>query len=162
MEKTTGFGVRPENAPHHWIVRVPRDGDGTVRILEDYGAVGHDSGLFGPIPRAEIPRANWLALAAPLQEYLNGRLKSAGIKAGKFTAGDTKIERILGTEVCLLFWLIDDVDECSARDAFTSFARYSPAELHGLYYHARESTPTGMKARGWRKGLKFAFMPAYA
>ncbi|MCT8000545.1 DUF3780 domain-containing protein [Sphingomonas sanguinis] len=155
---TIGFGAPTWDGAHRWLIRTPRQRDAAVTLLEDYGRNGWPSGIYEPVVRAIVPRTTWSAVAPALQIHLNGRLKDAGFPRGKLIIGDVPVERLLGTEACLLAWAIDDATPDQAREAFDSLRTYMPCEVRCLYQYAARDRDLSRPAYGWRKAIKFALI----
>lgn len=157
-KKTRGFGVPNITGPHHFVVRVPSGRNDPVTILENYGCNGPtvDS---KPVERVIMTRDSWRTIAEPLKNYLNRRLKEKGFKVSRFSAGDNMVERLLGHEICVLGWAIEDANEDEAREAFTRWASYRPEEMHWLYQQiVQDAGKPGNEARGWRLAIKQALI----
>lgn len=158
MTSTIGFGAPAWEGAHRWIIRIPRERDAPVVLLEDYGRNGFPSSIYEPVVRAIVPRTIWTVVASPLQSHLNERLKEAKLARGRFVTGDNVIERLLGTEACLLAWAIDDATPNQAREAFTAMRTYLPCEVRCLYQYAARDRDLSRPAYGWRKAIKFALI----
>jgi hypothetical protein len=157
-KKTRGFGVPNITGPHHFVVRVPSGRNDPVTILENYGCNGPtiDS---KPLERVIMTRDSWRTIAEPLKNYLNRRLKEKGFKVSRFSAGDNMVERLLGHEICVLAWAIEDANEDEAREAFTRWASYRPEEMHWLYQQiVQDAGKPSNEARGWRLAIKQALI----
>lgn len=156
--ETIGFGVPNVVGPHHFIVQIPAGRNDPVVVIENYGLNG-DTINAKPVTRVLMSRDAWRVVADPLKAYLNRRLKEKGFKVSRFSAGDNKIERLLGHEVSVLAWGIEQADEDEARNAFTRWASHRPEELHWLYQQIvadagrPENEPTG-----WRLAIKQALI----
>lgn len=158
MSETIGFGVPNVTGPHHFVVQIPAGRKEPVVIVENYGCNGETINAR-PVPRVIVSRDAWRVVADPLKAYLNRRLKEKGFKVSRFSAGDNKVERLLGHEVAVLAWTIEQADEDEARIAFTRWAAHRPEELHWLYQQIvgdagkPENEPTG-----WRLAIKQALI----
>lgn len=156
--ETTDFGVPNVVGPHHFVVQIPAGRNDPVVVIENYGLNGETINAK-PVPRVIVSRDAWRVVAEPLKAYLNRRLKEKGFKVSRFSAGDNKIERLLGHEVAVLAWAIEQADEDEARIAFTRWASHRPEELHWLYQQIvadagrPENEPTG-----WRLAIKQALI----
>ncbi len=156
--ETIGFGVPNVTGPHHFVVQIPTGRNEPVVIVENYGCNGETINAR-PVPRVIVSRDAWRVVADPLKVYLNRRLKEKGFKVSRFSAGDNKVERLLGHEIAVLAWAIEQADEDEARVAFTRWAAHRPEELHWLYQRIvgdagrAENEPTG-----WRLAIKQALI----
>ena len=156
--ETIGFGVPNVTGPHHFVVQIPAARTEPVVILENYGCNG-ESINAKPVERVIITRDAWRVVADPLKAYLNRRLKEKGYKASRFSNGDNKLERLLGHEITVLGWAIEQASEVEARIAFTRWAAHRPEELHWLYQQivADAGKPENEPA-GWRLAVKQALI----
>ena len=157
-KKTNGFGVPNITGPHHFVVRVPSGRNDPVTILESYGCNGPSIDTK-PSERVIISRDSWKTIVEPLKNYLNRRLKEKGFKVSRFSAGDNMVERLLGHEICVLAWAIEDSNEDEAREAFTRWSAYRPEEMHWLYQQiVQDAGKPSNEARGWRLAIKQALI----
>lgn len=156
--ETIGFGVPNVVGPHHFVVQIPAGRNDPVVVIENYGLNGETINAK-PVPRVIVSRDAWRVVTDPLKAYLNRRLKEKGFKVSRFSAGDNKIERLLGHEVAVLAWAIEQADEDEARIAFTRWASHRPEELHWLYQQivADAGRPENEPA-GWRLAIKQALI----
>ena len=158
---TIGFGVPNVVCPHHFVVRIPAGRSDPVVIVEDYGLDG-DTIDAKPVSRVIVSRDAWRVVADPLKAYLNRRLKDKINKrhpAIRFSAGDNKVERLLGHEVAVLAWAIEQADEDEARIAFTRWASHRPEELHWLYQQiVADAGRPDNEPTGWRLAIKQALI----
>jgi hypothetical protein len=157
-----GFGVPNDVAPHRFLVRVPQGRGGTVELIEDYGAAGVASGL-GSICRVRVPRATWRAVADEAKAYLNRRLREKKVPASRFTPGETPVERLLGRELCVLAWAVEEMSPEEAAAAVPKWASYRPEELWWIFAQVdRDAGEFDDQPTGWRAGIRLAFAPASA
>lgn len=156
--ETIGFGVPNVVGPHHFVVQIPAGRNDPVVVIENYGLNGETINAK-PVPRVIVSREAWRVVADPLKAYLNRRLKEKGFKVSRFSAGDNKVERLLGHEIAVLAWAIEQADEDEARIAFTRWASHRPEELHWLYQQvvADAGRPENEPA-GWRLAIKQALI----
>jgi hypothetical protein len=161
ISETIGFGVPNAVGPHHFVVQIPAGRNDPVVVIENYGLNGETINAK-PVTRVIVSRDAWRVVADPLKAYLNRRLKDKINKrhpAIRFSAGDNKVERLLGHEVAVLAWAIEQADEDEARIAFTRWASHRPEEMHWLYQQIvadagrPENEPTG-----WRLAIKQALI----
>jgi len=115
---THGFGVPNDPLPHQFLIRIPAGRTDPVEVWEDFGAAGVGT-TAQRLCRATIPRDTWRQVAEGVKAHLNRRLKEKDLKASRFKAGDTRVERILGRELCVLTWAIEDATPDEAAIAFT-------------------------------------------
>lgn len=157
---TYGFGV-PKNtlAPHHFIVEIPRAtrGKGSdVMIIEDLGmnVEGADSVV---LDRVLIPRAYWTEISGPVKRAFNERLKAHNLRTGVWKAGRNAVDRLLGKELCVLAWAIEDLESSRVGTALRNWLELRPEERWWLFGMV-SGTVQGLhdKKCGWRIALRYA------
>ena len=155
--KTEGFGALTEFGKHVFRVEIPTANDGDVCIVEDYGLQGGEQGRPYEEVRAILPRHAWSGIAEASRRDFNERLKSHKLATGRWTAGTTKVDRLLGKELCVLAWAAESAtkDECKVIGA--KWAALRPEERWWLF--SQTVTEAGLAEdtqRGWRRALFFA------
>ncbi|MGA1410761.1 MAG: anti-phage-associated DUF3780 domain-containing protein [Prochlorotrichaceae cyanobacterium] len=153
---TQGFGVPLTTAPHHFVVVIPRGNRQPVQIIEDLGmhTLGDESEI---LDRAILPRTVWTEISTPVKRMFNERLKAHNLKPGQWKVGDNRIDRLLGKELCVLAWAIDDLEEEKIGTALRNWLALRPEERWWLF--GMTATTLGApndKGRGWRMALKYA------
>lgn len=155
--KTAGFGHAEDREAHHFVVAVPRSPQGAVMVYEvfsqDLGGPALDSANL----RVCLDMGRWLKIADALEEEFNRRLRAAGIKPGRWKPGPNPIARLLGKELVLLAWAIEDADPSLAHAAVQNWRGLAPEERWWLY--TMTAAQTGHHAKrnvGWRKAVRFA------
>jgi hypothetical protein len=107
--------------------------------------------------RCMLDRRKWLKIVDALEEELNRRLREVGLKPGKFKAGETPVARLLGKELVLLVWAIEDADPLLAHAAIQNWRGLSPEERWWLYTMTAAQTGHHSKHNvGWRKAVRYA------
>ncbi len=153
---TRGFGVPVSTAPHHFVVNIPRGGRLPVTITEDLGmhAEGEDNQL---LDRAVLQRQVWSEIANPVKRLFNQRLKANHLAAGQWKTGDNLVDRLLGKELCVLAWAVEDLPPEKIRTALRNWLALRPEERWWLF--GMTSSTAGApedKGRGWRAALQYA------
>ena len=164
--KPLGFGFRPEESEHHFVVTVPSRSREDVLVAEylrfdpatgygppSLGAGPHDSRL-----RAALPRAKWDAIADEARVEFNRRLKKQGLPPGRWKRGDTPVARLLGKELTLLAWAVEDADPALIPAALKNWLGLAPEERWWLFTMTNAATGHALHGRnkGWRKAVRFA------
>ena len=116
--KPQGFGFRPEESEHHFVVTVPGGSRGDVLVAEHVSfdpKAGHAPPSLGMGAqdvklRVALPRAKWTAVADEARVEFNRRLRKQGLPPGRWKRGDTPVTRLLGKELTLLAWAVEDAD----------------------------------------------------
>jgi hypothetical protein len=153
---TQGFGVPLTAAPHHFVVIIPRGNKQPVQIVEDLGmhTVGDDSEL---LDRVVLPRSAWTEIANPVKRMFNERLKAHELKPGQWKVGENRVDRLLGKELCVLAWAIEDLDDEKVGTALRNWLTLRPEERWWLFGMTAATVGGPDDAgRGWRMALKYA------
>ena len=183
-----GFGFRPEESEHHFVVTVPAanradvsvsehlrfdpEGEGSAGSGSAAPGAGHDgaSGGGSAVPgfpgldpagtrlRAALPRAKWNAIADEVRVEFNRRLRQEGLPAGRWRTGRNPLARLLGKELTLLAWAIEDADPALVPAAVRNWLGLAPEERWWLFTMTAAATGHAVhgRGRGWRKAVRFA------
>lgn len=155
---THGFGVPNDPLPHQFLVRIPAGRADPVEIWEDFGAaaVGTTS---QKLCRAAVSRDTWRQVAEGVKSHLNRRLKEKELKASRFNSGENRVERILGRELCVLVWAIQDATPDEAAIAFTRWSSHRPEELWWLFQQIdKDGGEWDSPKTGWRIAIRYALI----
>lgn len=160
------FGFQPEESAAHFLVHIPAGATLSVDISEHlswdqdriessihYGTDREDGQV-----RCRLPRSKWNDIAEVVRAELNARLKKAGRKPGKWKTGWNPISRMLGKELTLLAWAIEDADPALISTAIANWQGLTPEERWWLYTMTAAATGNAVtgRNRGWRKAVRFA------
>jgi hypothetical protein len=160
------FGFRPEESAAHFLVHIPAGSTLPVDISEHlswdperiessvhYGTEREDGQV-----RCRLPRSKWNEIAEVLRAECNSRLKKAGYKPGKWRIGFNPVMRVLGKELTLLAWAIEDADPALIPIAIVNWQGLAPEERWWLYTMTAAATGNAVagRNRGWRKGVRYA------
>ncbi len=160
------FGFAPEESAAHFLVHIPAGSTLPVEISEHlswdaervqssvhYGAEREDGQV-----RCRLPRSKWNDIAEVVRAELNARLKKAGKRPGKWKTGYNPVMRMLGKELTLLAWAIEDADPALTATAVANWQGLSPEERWWLYTMTAAATGhhSAGRNRGWRKAVRFA------
>lgn len=163
---TGAFGFRPEESAAHFLVHIPVGSTLAVDISEHlswdpdriessihYGTDREDGQV-----RCRLPRSKWNDIAEVVRAEFNGRLKKAGYKPGKWRPGFNPITRMLGKELTLLAWAIEDADPALITIAIANWQGLTPEERWWLYTMTAAATGNAVtgRNRGWRKAVRYA------
>ena len=157
---TYGFGVPKDTlAPHHFIVEIPRTtrGKGSdVLIMEDLGMQSENSDST-VLDRVLIPRPYWTEISGPVKRTFNERLKAHNLRTSVWKAGRNAVDRMLGKELCVLAWAIEDLESSRVGTALRNWLGLRPEERWWLFGMVSE-TVQGLndKECGWRIALRYA------
>lgn len=153
---TLGFGVPATSDPHCFKVVIPKCSTGKIQISEHLGlqAASADSAV---IDRVLLDRPRWTAIRAEVQRAFNARLASHGLKSGAWKVGDNPVDRLLGKELCVLAWAVEQMDTEKIPVAVRNWLALRPEERWWLFGMTAMTTggltDTG---KGWRTALKHA------
>ena len=158
---TLGFGFRPEESLHHFLVCVPAKAEATVTIYERFSwqsdeRVQKINMYDEDKAKAEISKHKWKLLTEALQAEFNARLKKAKKPQSKFIIGQTPVERLLGKELLLLVWAIEDCDPAVILTATRNWLGFAPEERWWLFTMTNAATGGLNDRSGWRKALRYA------
>lgn len=155
--KTLGFGHAPEHEQHHFVVAIPRAQSADIMIYEVFerDLVGPE--LIAANLRCKLNCARWLKIVDALEEELNRRLRAAGMRSSRFKIGDNPLARLLGKELVLLAWAIEDADPALIPNAIQNWRGLAMEERWWLYTMTAAQTGHHSKSNvGWRKAVRYA------
>jgi hypothetical protein len=163
-KQTFGFGYDPSQSQNHFYVLIPpKQGKDTaplpVQIYERFAWNDEGEQVLGAadILRLEISKHKWKLVTVALSTEFNARLKQDSLKIGKFPAsGGTPIERLLGKELMVMLWAIEDCDPAAIPTAIRNWKGLMPEERWWLYTMTNASTGGLNDKKGWRKALRYA------
>lgn len=163
--KYDGFGFCPEESTHHFRVFIPSKGQQEVLISEHFtfnGEMTEQSSGFtntydGQL-KVVVPRSKWNAIAHQVRVEFNKRLKAYGIKSGRWKTGVVPVSRLLGKELVLLAWAIEDADVTTLPMAIRNWLGLAQEERWWLYSMTNAATGHAASGRGkgWRKAVQYA------
>jgi hypothetical protein len=155
--ETEGFGCPVGVDPHHVCVVVPPGRNDPVVIIEKFGIRSGLDGLPEQVIRAELQRAKWSAIADHVKRVFNERLKEKDLPPSKWSPGDNKMDRLLGKELCVLAWAIEEAGEDLVPAALKNWSGLKPEERWWLFTMTAAATGEAEdKGKGWRKALRYA------
>lgn len=153
---TLGFGVPATSDPHHFKVVIPKSSTGKVQISEHLGlqAASNDSAV---IDRVLLDRPRWTAIRAEVQRAFNARLAAHCLKPGAWKVGDNPVDRLLGKELCVLAWAVEQMDTVKIPVAVRNWLALRPEERWWLFGMTAMATGGVIDAgKGWRAALQHA------
>lgn len=164
--KAEGFGFQPGRSQHHFMVTLPSGKDDNVFLSEHFHyddaearrelhlALGKEDDKL----RCVLPLSKWEAIAEAIKSEFNERLKSLGLAAGRWAKRQTPVSRLLGKEMILLAWAIEDADPALIPIAIANWRGLAPEERWWLFTMTNAATGHALhgKGRGWRKAVRFA------
>lgn len=153
---TIGFGVPATTDPHHFLVEVPKNSFGAVRIIESLGLQAQDQ-QAGIIERVVLERPRWTAIRSEVQRAFNVRLKENNLRVSAWKVGDNPVDRLLGKELCVLAWAVEGMTPENIPVAVRNWLALRPEErwwLFGMTAMSTGGVHDGNK--GWRLALRHA------
>lgn len=164
--KGEGFGFQPDRSQHHFMVTLPAGKDENVFLSEHFHfddsearrelhlALGKEDDKL----RCVLPLTKWEAIVEAIKSEFNERLKSLGLAAGRWGKRQTPVSRLLGKEMLLLAWAIEDADPALIPVAIANWRGLAPEERWWLFTMTNAATGHALhgKGRGWRKAVRFA------
>ena len=162
-EKATciGFGFKPDESRHHMLVCIPAKKEANIIVYERFtwqdGEEKQTINIYGEdLAKAEISKHKWKLLEDTLRKEFNSRLKKQKQPVGRFIAGQIPFERMLGKELLVLVWAVEDCDPSSVPVAIRNWLGLAPEERWWLYTMTNAATGNIDDRRGWRKALRYA------
>jgi hypothetical protein len=153
VDRYEGFGALDAYGEHIFRVDVLAS-TGDVTVLEDYGLKGGERGVPFHVTRAVLPCSLWPVIAEVARKDFTVRLKAEKKPSSRWTVS-TKLDRMLGKELCVLVWAAEHATspaECKAIAA--RWAALLPMERWWLFNQTvAEAGGAGDKDGGWRKAL---------
>lgn len=156
-QATTGFGCPETTDPHRFEVDIPPGRADAVSIAECYGIKAGIGGLPEVVERCLLPRSIWSLIAEDLKREFNERLRAKKLSASRWTLGINKVERLLGKELLVLAWAVENAAPEAVRNAVRNWIGLRPEERWWLFTITAAATGFPEHADiGWRKALRFA------
>lgn len=153
---TIGFGVPTTTNPHHFQVNVPSTRKDFVEIWEHLGmkAVAEE---HSKVLRSQLRLPYWKKVKHEVQVSFNRRLKEHKLKTSSWKTGNNLVDRLLGKELCVLAWTIEDINIDSIPLALNSWIGLLPEERWWLFKKAVGGSDDDFKnGYGWRSALRIA------
>lgn len=164
--KSEGFGFVPSESIHHFLVTIPSSRRESVYISEHFNleieqdsrqlslAQGNEDGKI----RVILPRHKWDAFSEAVQDEFNHRLRRNGLRTGRWKIGQTPVARLLGKELVLLSWAVEDADPALIPVAIKNWLGLAPEERWWLFTMTNAATGHAVYGRnkGWRKAVRYA------
>ncbi|WP_442754266.1 DUF3780 domain-containing protein [Methylocystis sp. JAN1] len=158
----SGFDCNDYYLEHCFLVQVPTKSRDTVDFFEVFGRQpGVTEKEWSPevVLRAQLDKAKWDAISGEVRLEFNRRLKAARRKPGKWSQGANGVQRLLGKELVVLVWAIeqDDVSTEMTEVAMKNWLGLKPEERWWLYTMTAASTGFAHQVgMGWRDALRKA------
>ena len=98
----------------------------------------------------------WNMVKVALESEMNRILKSENMRVGHFKVGQVPVERLLGKEMMVLLWAIEDCDPSVIPNAIKNWCGLSREERWWLFTMTNAATGEADDKRGWRIALRYA------
>jgi hypothetical protein len=170
-----GFGFDPSESKHHFLVIIPKQNVGKVMIYERFDWGTEEEGaekLTGSLDlfdapeqkiderfdrlKCELTKTKWKEVETAFRVEFNQRLKEISQKAGAWKTGQNTLHRLLGKELTLLCWAIEDCDIKVIPTAIKNWQGLKPEERWWLYTMTNASTGDANAKYGWRIAVRYA------
>jgi hypothetical protein len=160
------FGFEPEESRHHFVVTIPAKSREPVEVSEHF--TWDDESGSSPVTlstteedgqlRVRLARPKWDAIADAVRVEFNNRLKRQGKPSGKWKASPNLVHRLMGKELVLLAWAIEDADPALVPVAIANWLGLAREERWWLYTMTAAATGHALngQGKGWRKAVRFA------
>lgn len=161
-----GFGFVPAESEHHILVSIPDSRGGSVVISEhltwdpatESGRITLAPGEEDSKVKAILSRSKWDKIAEFVEAEFNDRLRRQNLRSGKWKPGMVPVARLMGKELILLSWAIEDADPALIPAALNNWQGLLPEERWWLFTMTNAATGHAVNGRnkGWRKAVRFA------
>jgi hypothetical protein len=161
-----GFGFVPAESQNHALVSIPASRTDSVVISEhltwDPAAEARKITLAPGEEDSKVkvilPRMKWDKIADFVEAEFNDRLRRQNLRSGKWKPGAVPVARLLGKELILLAWAIEDADPALIPAALNNWQGLLPEERWWLFTMTNAATGHAVNGRnkGWRKAIRFA------
>jgi hypothetical protein len=157
MIRFHGFGHSREREPHHFVVSIGRSG-ADVQIYEVFREDEEGPQLDAANLRCVLTWDRWVRINEFVAEEFNRRLCEQRIKTGRWKTGVNPVSRLLGKELVLLVWAIEEAEPDQVASAIANWQGLAPEERWWLYTMTAAQTGHALRGRGrgWRHALQFA------
>lgn len=154
-----GFGFNPDESQSHFLVLLPKKEGGKIDIFERHHWEKNGKQVLrnGDILKARIPKETWDAIADTVSCEFNKWLKKEGKLPGEFKPGGVPVGRLMGKELMVLVWALENNNPSRIPTALTNWLGLQPEERWWLYTMTSASTGSITDSgRGWRMALQYA------
>lgn len=154
---TVDFGAPDDFGVHIFQVQIASARTDPVLISEHYGYNGPGNGRPDIEVRVALKRAVWSEIADTARREFNARLKAKKLSTGRWRTGETRIERLLGKELCVLAWAAETATPEQILVICSKWAALRPEERWWLFsMTVAEAGLPDDTHRGWRRALFYA------
>jgi len=168
MGPSYGFGFEPQETLHHFMVVIPKVKKEPVKVIERFDWKGeedlkveHFRQSINNRHKAAITQLVFDKVKPFLTQDLNFRLRREGYKIGKWQVGNNPVHWLLGKEITLLFWAIEDVEDpedVRLLKAIINWRGLRPEERWFLYDLINAASGGVNDRQGWRMAIKWGLL----
>lgn len=153
-----GFGYNPKESDNHFYVIIPDNKQDEVNIYERFHWDNDKEQVISKqdILKLKISRYKWSRLTDAVTSEFNSRLKTEKKPSGRFQSGGIPIEKLMGKELMVLLWGIENNDPAGIPTAIRNWLGLQPEERWWLYTMTNASTGGVNDKKGWRTALRYA------
>jgi len=154
-----GFGYIPDETKQHYLVRIPRSPKEKVKVYERFkwdAEKPQVSDTDYMHLKILLDKHKWDLVKDSIQNELNRTLRLNNTIVGRFKIGDIPVERLLGKEMILLLWAIEDSDPSLIPAAIKNWLGFSREERWWLFTMTNAMTGHADDKEGWRKAIRYA------
>lgn len=172
-ENLNMFGLVKYQSEHYFLIDIGKGRGSRVRIYECFvefderllGLQGIDEGVLKKELKADISKSQWNKIASTLKFEFNQILKQQGNNTSNWTIGENFTEKLIGKELLLLIWSIEDTEDSDdINRAILNWRGFSREERWWLFTIINAATGTISVDNltntqiGWRSAIKIAFI----
>lgn len=158
-----GFGFRPTESEHHFLVNIQAkeviiaerlDYDPDASLAELSYKVGRQQSDMKVI----LHRERWNLIAEHVRVEFSRRLRQMGLPAAKWTANRNYVSRLLGKELTLLAWAVEEADAGLIPAGIQNWLGLKPEERWWLFTMTNAATGHAIhdRGKGWRRAVRYA------
>lgn len=154
-----GFGYIPDEIKHHFLIIIPRSPNEKVAVYERFNwddSESQHSDIEYKSLKVTLDKHKWDLIKDAIQQEFNNILKANNTLVGRFKIGEVPIDRLLGKEMVLLLWAIEDSDPQLIPVALKNWMGLSREERWWLFTMTNAVTGHADDKRGWRKAIRYA------
>ena len=166
QETSIGFGVKPNDSQHHFAI-LPRLRQKDVAFFEflDYDPIRDEDALQYSLGDSNspckclLPKLKWDMISVEVRNEFNKRLREMKQPNANYSPkGFSYFHRLLGKELLVLAWAIEDADPGTIGLAIQNWLGLRPEERWWLYTITNAATGHALngKGKGWRRALRYA------
>jgi len=164
---TIGFGFMPEEAQQHFlVVSSPVTQKKAVAVYERFKWDTNAANQVSELPnspnddkfrlKVTLHNDKWNLVKPAIEAEFNRILKSENKKVSRFKVGQVPVERLLGKEMMVLLWAIEDCEAAVIPNAVKNWLGLTREERWWLFTMTNAATGDADNKRGWRIALRYA------